>query len=99
MPVLMGFGGEDDVAGVVRREMLEAAVVAPVLPHLHEVSRMRALYSFAGGAPSAARGGVSPLLPRNKPTSRYQNILSARPTAAATPITAETSMLPVPGSR
>jgi hypothetical protein len=31
--------------------------------------------------------------------SRYQNILTASPTAAATPITAERSMLPVPGSR
>jgi hypothetical protein len=37
MPVLMGFG---EVA-VARRKLLEAAVVAPVLPHLHEISRMR----------------------------------------------------------
>src|SRR5207244_3686733 len=38
-------------------------------------------------------------LHRINPMSRYQNIVTARATAAATPMTAESSMLPVPGSR
>src|SRR5215510_5043912 len=57
--------------------------------------------SAAAPLPRRARSqsGADGFLRRKNPASRYQNILTASPMAAATPITADTSMLPVPGSR
>src|SRR5262245_28205043 len=97
VPVLVGLRVEDDVA-IARRKGPEAAVVTPVLPHLHGVAGSGA-YSFAEDAPSILPGSVPPFFPRKRPVTRYQNLWRATPTAAATPMTADTSMLPVPGSR
>src|SRR6266852_956613 len=57
MPVLVGFGVEDDVA-VARRKLLKAAIAGPVLPHLHGARRRRSRRA----APSDAllvRGGCA----------------------------------------
>src|SRR4029434_10554779 len=98
----MALGVEDD-SSVVRRKLLEAAVAAPVLPDPEphrggdatRRRRSRLPLPAAGAASGTGRG----LGRRTRRISRYQNILTARATAAATPIRAETSMLPVPGSR
>lgn len=86
VPVLVGLGIKDEIA-VSGRELPETAIATG-----------RATLPRRAG-PSTTPGREPRGLPRMNPTSRYQNIFTARPTAAATPMVAERSMLPVPGSR
>jgi len=95
VPVLVALGVEDDVCVSRRRKLLEAPVALP-----SPATSSLGLSRRPMPSPARATCPLRRLLPRKKPTSRYQNISPRRP--GHTPrrhadSSAEMSMLPGSG--